>query len=297
MTCFFDCIRRAAALFYAIVNVNDLLKIDPLSFTAATFHATMFSIRKKQLAGKEGTVKKYVPTYEGTLRKHALTVPHCISKCSGIRVFGRRIKSLVFSTDVAIIKNINADAIIAVYPFTPQAGITQAIIGVSDVPVFVGVGGGLTNGQRSAHVAAFAEHQGAFGVVCNTFIDDDTIRAIKSTVEIPVVYTVVSEKVDLESKLAAGIDFVNVSGADRTPAIVAEIRARYPELPIIATGGPTEETILATIAAGANAITYTPPTNGQLFAKDMHRYREWFAHLDDPEDEEESPSDTAQSDE
>mgnify|MGYP000996844237 CR=1 FL=1 len=111
-------------------------------------------------------MKKYVPTYEGTLRKHALTVPHCISKCSGIRVFGRRIKSLVFSTDVAIIKNINADAIIAVYPFTPQAGITQAIIGVSDVPVFVGVGGGLTNGQRSAHVAAFAEHQGAFGVVC-----------------------------------------------------------------------------------------------------------------------------------
>ena len=228
-------------------------------------------------------MKKYVPTYEGTLRKHALTVPHCISKCSGIRVFGRRIKSLVFSTDVAIIKNINADAIIAVYPFTPQAGITQAIIGVSDVPVFVGVGGGLTNGQRSAHVAAFAEHQGAFGVVCNTFIDDDTIRAIKATVEIPVVYTVVSEK---------------VSGADRTPAIVAEIRARYPELPIIATGGPTEETILATIAAGANAITYTPPTNGQLFAKDMHRYREWFAHMDDPEeDEKASPSDTAQSDE
>ena len=236
-------------------------------------------------------MKKYVPTYEGTLRKHALTVPHCISKCSGIRVFGRRIKSLVFSTDVAIIKNINADAIIAVYPFTPQAGITQAIIGVS----VVGVGGGRTTGQRSAHVAACAEHQGAVGVVCNTFIDDDTIRAIKATVEIPVVYTVVSEKVDLESKLAAGIDFVNVSGADRTPAIVAEIRARYPELPIIATGGPTEETILATIAAGANAITYTPPTNGQLFAKDMHRYREWFAHMDDPEeDEKASPSDTAQ---
>ena len=227
-------------------------------------------------------MKKYVPTYEGTLRKHALTVPHCISKCSGIRVFGRRIKSLVFSTDVAIIKNINADAVIAVYPFTPQAGITQAIIGVSDVPVFVGVGGGLTKGQRSAHIAAFAEHQGAIGVVCNTFIDDDTIRAIKATVEIPVVYTVVSEKVDLESKLAAGIDFVNVSGADRTPAIVAEIRARY-----------TEETILSTIAAGANAITYTPPSNGQLFAKDMHRYREWFAHIDDPEDEDVSEETSA----
>ena len=228
-------------------------------------------------------MKKYVPTYEGTLRKKALEVPRCISECSGIRVFGRRIKSLVFSTDVAIIKNINADAVIAVYPFPPQAGITQAIIGVSDVPVFVGVGGGLTKGQRSAQIAAFAEHQGAFGVVCNSFMDEDTIRMIKETVEIPVVYTVVSEKIDLERKLATGLDFINVSGADRTPQIVAEIRQRYPELPIIATGGPTEDSIRATIQAGANAITYPPPSNGQLFAKDMRRYRQWYVENGDEE--------------
>ena len=83
---------------------------------------------------------KFVPAYTGTLRNHSLTLPTCISECSGIRVFGRRIKSLAFSTDVAIIKNINADAIIAVYPFTPQPVVAQAIITVSDVPVFVGVG-------------------------------------------------------------------------------------------------------------------------------------------------------------
>ena len=63
---------------------------------------------------------KTIPEYSGTLRSHLLTVPKCISECSGIRIFGRRIKSLVFSTDVAIIKNVNADAIIAVYPFTPH---------------------------------------------------------------------------------------------------------------------------------------------------------------------------------
>ena len=107
-------------------------------------------------------------------------------------------------------------------------------------------------------------------------MDEDTIRMIKETVEIPVVYTVVSEKIDLERKLATGLDFINVSGADRTPQIVAEIRQRYPELPIIATGGPTEDSIRATIQAGANAITYTPPSNGQLFAKDMRRYRQWY---------------------
>ena len=43
---------------------------------------------------------------------------------------------------------------------------------------------------------------------------------------------------------------------------------------IIATGGPTEESILETIRAGANAITITPPTTGELFAGIMHDYRE-----------------------
>ena len=218
-------------------------------------------------------MRKYVPVYEGNLRKHTLSVPRCISECSGIRVFGRRIKSLVFSTDVAIIKNINADAVIAVYPFTPQPSITQAIIGISEVPVFCGVGGGLTNGARSASMAAYVEHQGAYGVVCNSKIGLETIRDITNAVEIPVVYTVISEKMDITAYLEAGVDFVNVSGAAKTPQIVAALRERHPELPIIATGGPTEESILATIRAGANAITYTPPSNAELFAETMAKNR------------------------
>ena len=225
-------------------------------------------------------MRKNIPVYEGKLRKHTLQVPQCISECSGIIVFGRRIKSLVFSTDVAIIKNINADAVIAVYPFTPQQSIMQAIIGVSDVPVFTGVGGGMTNGQRSVSMALSAEHLGAFGVVCNAFITDETIGYIKSAVEIPVVYTVVSERVDLAPRLAAGIDFVNVSCAEKTPEAVKRIREQYPNLPIIATGGPTEETIRRTISAGANAITYTPPTNGELFAENMRAHREKFGKLE-----------------
>ena len=217
--------------------------------------------------------KKYIPTYTGTLRSHTLTLPHCISECSGIRIFGRRIKSLAFSTDVAIVKNINADAIIAVYPFTPQPVISQAIISVSDVPVFVGVGGGITTGARSVRLAIQAEHQGAYGVVINAPTSNEVIRQIKDEVDIPVVITVVSERTDIQARLEAGADFLNVSAAARTPEIVAHIRKGFPEVPIIATGGPTEESILATIRAGANAITCTPPSTGDLFAHVMEQYR------------------------
>ena len=217
---------------------------------------------------------KFVPAYTGTLRNHSLTLPTCISECSGIRIFGRRIKSLAFSTDVAIIKNINADAIIAVYPFTPQPVVSQAIISVSDVPVFAGVGGGITTGARAVRLAVQAEHQGAYGVVLNSPTPNEVIREIKDIVDIPVVITVVSAHTDIRGRLAAGADILNVSGAAATPEIVEEIRRDFPELPIIATGGPTEDTILRTIRAGANAITYTPPSNGELFSRLMEKYRE-----------------------
>lgn len=220
---------------------------------------------------------KTIPEYSGTLRSHLLTVPKCIAECSGIRIFGRRIKSLVFSTDVAIIKNVNADAIIAVYPFTPQPSITQAIISVSDVPVFVGVGGGMTNGDRSVRLAEYSEHQGASGVVVNAPITNETITKMKQIVDIPVITTIVSGDMDIAGRLAAGADILNVSGAAKTPEIVAKIRKEFPEVPIIATGGPRDEDILRTIEAGANAITYTPPTTGQLFADIMINHRKNFS--------------------
>ena len=127
--------------------------------------------------------------------------------------------------------------------------------------------------MRSVRLAIQAEHQGAYGVVLNAPTSNEVVRQIKEVVDIPVVITVVSAHTDIRSRLAAGVDFLNVSGAAATPEIVAEIRRDFPDVPIIATGGPTEESILRTIRAGANAVTYTPPTNGALFAQIMEKHR------------------------
>ena len=218
-------------------------------------------------------VKKYVPEYRGQLRDHCIEIPHCITQASGIRIFGRRIKSLVFTTDIAIIRNINADAVIAVYPFTPQPAITHAILTGADMPVFSGVGGGITSGARVVSLAMDAEALGATGVVVNAPTSNDSIRRLKEVIDIPVVVTVARMDTDIAARLEAGADILNVSSAQNTPELVARIRRDFPKVPIIATGGPTEESICQTIAAGANAITYTPPTCAELFKELMIRYR------------------------
>lgn len=218
-------------------------------------------------------MKEFVPEIQGNLRKHIIKVPEAIYKVSGIKIFGKRIKSLVFSTDVAIIKNCNADAVIAVYPFTPQPIITHAIITASDVPVFSGVGGGTTTGKRVINLAMDAEFQGAMGVVVNAPTTNEIIRALRDRIDVPIVVTVVSEKTDIEARINAGATILNVSGASKTADIVRMIRQKYPEMPIMATGGPTEADILRTIEAGANAITFTPPSNGEIFKEIMIKYR------------------------
>jgi len=207
-----------------------------------------------------------------------LRVPECIQDCSGIRVFGKRIRSLVYTTDIAIIRNCNADAVIAVYPFTPQPLITQAIMQAADMPVFAGVGGGLTQGVRVLDLALHAEFQGAIGVVVNAPTKNETVRELTRRIDIPVVVTVVSERDDIDARVEAGTKIFNVSAAANTPQLVRYIRQKYPDLAIIATGGPTDETIRETIAAGANAITWTPPTNSQVFKGIMEAYRRGEAH-------------------
>ncbi|MEA4970092.1 MAG: hydrolase [Candidatus Pelethousia sp.] len=217
--------------------------------------------------------ERHVPKVTGDLRSHILTMPEEIFQASGMVVLGQRIKSVIFSTDIAIIRNCNADAVLAVYPFTPQQAISHPIISASYMPVFCGVGGGTTTGKRTVTLAEDAEAQGAIGVVVNAPLPNDTVRMIADVVDIPIVATVLNEQTDIDARLQAGVSILNISAADRTPEVVKHIRSRFPTVPIIATGGPTSESILRTVEAGANTISYTPPSTKILFSTMMDKYR------------------------
>lgn len=225
---------------------------------------------------KEDTLKerKFIPNIEHKLKNRLVIVPEAIYGCSGIKIFGKRIKSLLFTTDIAVISNSNADAVMAVYPFTPQLSITQSIINCAPVPVLAGVGGGLTTGSRSETISLQAELLGAYGVVVNSPMENKVVNKLSTILDVPVIATISSEKDDFLGKIKAGASILNVSGGKDTAKLIRKIRKEIgPDFPIIGTGGPTEESILDTIEAGANAITYTPPTSAEIFASVMEDYR------------------------
>lgn len=218
--------------------------------------------------------REMVPEFTSRLRHNLVRMPKAIYSASGIIINGRRIKSLIFTTDIAIIRNCDADAVLAVYPFTPQPTISGAIIRSSYIPVFCGVGGGTTKGLRTVGLAKDVESQGAMGVVLNAPISNLNLRSVALSVDIPVIITVTKATTDIDARLRAGASIINVAGGANTIEIVRKIRKENKKIPIIATGGKTEESIAATIAAGANAISFTPPSTKELFSATMEKYRE-----------------------
>ena len=172
------------------------------------------------------------------------------------------------------IRNCDADAVFAVYPFTPQQAISDAIIKASYIPVFCGVGGGTTKGMRTVSLAKDVESQGAMGVVLNAPISDLNLLAVSKAVDIPVIATVTREDTDIAMRLESGASILNIACGYRTPEVVRKIREQFRQVPLIASGGKTNETVRETILAGANAITYTPPSAQDLFKTIMAAYRE-----------------------
>ena len=175
--------------------------------------------------------KKTSPNVESRLRHNILKMPQEVYAASGIVINGRRLKSFVFTTDLAIIRNCDADAVFAVYPFTPQQAISDAIIKASYIPVFCGVGGGTLNLARDV------ESQGAMGVVLNSPISDLNLLAVSRVVDIPVIITVTKENTNIQSRIDSGASILNVACSTDTPRVVAKIREQFPDVPIIASGG------------------------------------------------------------
>ena len=143
----------------------------------------------------------------------------------------------------------------------------------ADVPVFCGVGGGITQGKRVINLALDAEFKGAMGVVVNAPTSNEIVSSLRETIDIPIIVTIISEDEDIKKRIESGATILNVSGGKNTPKIVRNIRSLYPEFPIIATGGPNDESIRETIEAGANAITFTPPTSASIMGDLMDKYR------------------------
>lgn len=207
-----------------------------------------------------------------------LTTPEIINKnCDGLQFGNHNVKSFLFSTDMALIENNDADAILAVYPFPPSPKIIKTLIEFAGKPIVCGVGGGKTKGKKSLEMAIYAEEAGAAGIIVNVPFENKDIKKIREKVKIPIISTVTTSNYKfLKERIEAGVTIFHVSGGAKTNEIVKEITAQFPDFPVMATGGKNLESINESINSGSKAIVLSPPSNKDLFKTVMDKYRKAF---------------------
>ena len=216
-------------------------------------------------------------TVSSKLHGDILRLPETIRRAPGIVINGRRIKSILYSDSLSLIANTDADAILLVYPATPDTRFVRFATAISRCPILAGVGGGLTKGKRCGDIAFQSESEGAAAVVLNGPADLTTTQIVSEKIDVPVIYTVINKHAQLDQYIENGVSIFNVAGGKDTVDLVKWVREQYPTIPIIASGGNTDESIAATIAAGADAITYTGfGEMERIFHAKMEKYRKQY---------------------
>lgn len=83
-------------------------------------------------------------------------------------------------------------------PFFVSRPFLNTVSLVTKAPILVGVGGGLTQGDRSARLASHAEENNATAIVLNGPVSVETTKTVRDYVDIPLIYTVIDKTRDLQ---------------------------------------------------------------------------------------------------
>ena len=201
------------------------------------------------------------------------TPNHITKACKGIELKGKQIKNILYSTDLALIENNDADALLAVYPFTPSINIIRTLISFSNKPVICGIGGGMTQGEVAISIAVEAQKAGAAAVIVNQPFKNEDIVRLKEKLTIPIISSVSTLKFDFDARIRAGVSCFNVTGGSNTQEIVEHVQRNYPDFPLLSTGGKTFDSLQAMVNKKINAVILTPPSNAVLFRTIMDSYR------------------------
>lgn len=200
-------------------------------------------------------------------------IPNALEESNGIHIGEHLIRSVLLTTDLAFIKNLKADSVMAVHPFDKSTDMDEVIIKFSANPVFCDIGGGLLHEFEATRAAKRSLEVGASAVVISKPTPAEVIRNIRSEIGGLLIYTVMFEDEPVEDLVKAGVDIFNVATGEFTSESVRLIRNFLPEIPIMASGGPHNSTIRETIRAGADAIVFNPPTATEMMRAVFEGFR------------------------
>ncbi len=207
------------------------------------------------------------------LSANTFDLPDAIYDAPGLSIGSRTVQSILLSTNLSYIANLNIDAVLIVHPFDPTEAVNEAIHQFCKKPAFLGVGGGFRQKKNMLNLAEKADQKNADAVVISRPTPPELVHQVSQKISTQLIYTVVYEDENFTELINAGVDIFNISTGESTPLTIRSIRENHPNIPIMANGGPFDSTIRETIASGADAIVYNPPTATEMIRSIFDEFR------------------------
>jgi 2-keto-3-deoxy-6-phosphogluconate aldolase len=200
-------------------------------------------------------------------------IPDVIAESPGIKIEKSLVRSVLLSTDLAYIQNMDADSIMTVNPFEKSMELNKVLVDFVSKPVFSDVGGGLLREEQIIEHSKNALQAGSSGVVISKPTAPEIIHNLKEEVDGMLIYTLMLDAEPVQELAHAGVDIFNITTGEVTAESVKKVRDKLPEISIMASGGPHDSTIRETISAGADAIVFNPPTASEILRSVFDTYR------------------------
>ncbi|MGM0545492.1 MAG: hydrolase [Bacteroidota bacterium] len=214
------------------------------------------------------------------LNANTFDLPNAIYDAPGLTIGSHDVQSILLSTNLSYIANLDIDAVLIVHPFDPTQEVNEAIHRFCEGPTFLGIGGGYRQKENMLALAEKADQQNADGVVISRPTSPELIRKVSQRINTKLIYTVMYEEENYGGFIEAGVDILNITTGESTPQTIRNIREYHPDIPIMANGGPFDSTIRETIASGADAIVYNPPTATEMIRVIFDEFRNAVSNLE-----------------
>ena len=155
----------------------------------------------------------------------------------------------------------------------PNPAILKVLCKLPQCLFLRGVGGGLTKGDRSGNMSLFAESEGS---LCGLWLMDQrmpTIQTINKMIDVPIIYTVVSDKAEKSLPASRQEGYPPMYQQAPNGFHRDQNWESYPSFsPLWRQGVLSHRKRRSHHAVGAN-VTFTPPSNTELFKFKMEEYR------------------------
>lgn len=195
--------------------------------------------------------------------------PEFLSSAKGFRLKNRLVHAILYTRDKLNMKTTNADAIMTNFFLIPGGKRARSMLLKTGRPFIFPVHFRFIFLLGLSNLIKKLEISGAAGLFVAGWLPDEILKKLCKQASLPVISATAPRLDKIFSKIEAGAYAVCLPGKYVSKKMIRILHESYPFVPVIASCGRSEDSMLSCLKSGVDAVMYRPCV---LFGSDREEY-------------------------